>query len=42
MEWTIPGTVLRCSRAEAPGIEDRFGSMFMAGGIVLSRALSPL
>ena len=37
MKWTIPGTVLRESRAEAVHIQDRFGSLFLGGGMVLSQ-----
>lgn len=37
MNWTIPGTVLQGSRAEAIHIEDRFGAMFLGGGMVLSQ-----
>lgn len=37
MNWTIPGTVLQMPRDEAAYIEDRFSSMFLAGGIVLSQ-----
>ena len=37
MKWTIPGTVLRESRAEAVHIQDRFSSLFLGGGMVLSQ-----
>ena len=37
MNWTIPGTVLQISREEANHIPELFGSMFLAGGIVLSQ-----
>lgn len=37
MEWTIPGTVLTGQREDAAKLEDRFGSMFLAGGIVLGQ-----
>lgn len=37
MEWNIPGTVLRISRDEADNVEERFSSMFLAGGMVLSQ-----
>lgn len=40
MKWTIPGTVLTLSMEETEHIEERFSSMFMAGGIVLSQAAS--
>lgn len=37
MNWTIPGTVLRQSRAEAIHIDQQFGAMFLGGGMVLSQ-----
>lgn len=37
MSWTVPGTLLQIPREEAGGIADRFGSMFLAGGMVLSQ-----
>ncbi len=37
MEWNIPGTVLRIQRDEADNVEERFSSMFLAGGMVLSQ-----
>jgi len=37
MNWTIPGTVLQIPREEAKYIEEKFGAMFLAGGIVLSQ-----
>lgn len=37
MTWTIPGTVLQASREEAAHIEQRFGAMFLGGGMVLSQ-----
>lgn len=37
MNWTIPGTTLQMEREDAPQIADRFGSMFLAGGMVLSQ-----
>lgn len=37
MNWTIPGTVLQGSRAEAVHIEEQFGAMFLGGGMVLSQ-----
>ena len=40
MEWTIPGTVLRIQREDADGVEERFSSMFLAGGMVLSQVAS--
>ena len=35
--WTIPGTVLQDSRENAVHIEERFGAMFLGGGMVLSQ-----
>ncbi len=40
MEWMIPGTVLRIRREDADGVEERFSSMFLAGGMVLSQVAS--
>ena len=40
MNWTIPGTVLRIRREEADGVEERFSSMFLAGGMVQSQVAS--
>jgi DNA-binding transcriptional MerR regulator len=40
MEWTIPGTVLQIRREDADGVEERFSSMFLAGGMVLSQVAS--
>ena len=37
MNWIIPGTVLEIPRKDAEHIEELFGSMFLAGGIVLSQ-----
>lgn len=37
MEWNIPGTVLQISRDEADRVEERFSSLFLAGGMVLSQ-----
>ncbi len=37
MNWTIPGTVLRMPRQQADQIEQQFGAMFLAGGMVLSQ-----
>lgn len=36
-KWTIPGTVLQSSREDAANIEQRFGAMFLGGGMVLSQ-----
>lgn len=35
--WTIPGTVITASRAEAQYIENQFSAMFLGGGVVLSQ-----
>lgn len=40
MEWNIPGTVLQIPREDAEHIQELFGSMFLAGGIVLSQVSS--
>ena len=37
MEWTIPGTVLSVTSADAGAVEDQFRAMFLGGGIVLSQ-----
>jgi len=37
MQWTLPGTVLQVSTEETEHIEELFGSMFLAGGMVLSQ-----
>lgn len=37
MEWTIPGTVLQIPRQEADRLEERFGALFLAGGISLGQ-----
>ncbi len=37
MQWTIPGTVLTATAEETPYLEDRFKSMFLGGGMVLSQ-----
>lgn len=37
MKWNIPGTVLQIERDEADKVEERFSSMFLAGGMVLSQ-----
>ena len=39
-QWTIPGTVLQMDREDAKYIEERFSSMFLAGGMVLSQVAS--
>lgn len=36
-QWIIPGTVLTARPEETPYIEDRFRSMFLGGGMVLSQ-----
>ncbi len=37
MNWIIPGTTLQIPREEAIHVEQQFGSMFLAGGMVLSQ-----
>ena len=37
MKWNLPGTVLQIDRKEADIMEERFSSMFLAGGMVLSQ-----
>ena len=37
MDWRIPGTELRIPQKNADAVEEMFSSMFLAGGIVLSR-----
>ena len=37
MQWTIPGTVLKEPIEDAGLVENKFSSMFLAGGIVLSQ-----
>lgn len=37
MDWTIPGTLLQIDRADASAMADRFGAMFLAGGISLGQ-----
>ena len=37
MNWTLPGTVLQIPREDADRIPELMGSMFLAGGIVLSQ-----
>lgn len=38
--WTIPGTVLKEPRNDAQYIAQRFGAMFLGGGMVLSQVVS--
>ncbi len=40
MNWTIPGTTLSGKRADADRVSELFGSMFLAGGMVLSQVAS--
>ena len=40
MNWTIPGTTLTDKRASADQVEEKFHSMFLAGGMVLSQVSS--
>ena len=40
MNWTIPGTTIEASRADADQIESQFHSMFLAGGLTLSQVSS--
>ena len=35
--WTIPGTILKEPRDEAPFISKRFAAMCLGGGMVLSQ-----
>lgn len=37
MSWNIPGTVVQIPREEADGLEQKFGAMFLAGGIALGQ-----
>ena len=37
MEWMIPGTVISIPREESDRVEERFSSLFLAGGMVLSQ-----
>lgn len=37
MEWTIPGTVLTARAEDTPNLEDKFKSMFLGGGMMLSQ-----
>jgi DNA-binding transcriptional MerR regulator len=40
MNWTIPGTTLTDKRTNADHVEEKFNSMFLAGGMVLSQVSS--
>ena len=40
MEWTIPGTVVRIPKEDAPHIAEQLKAMFLAGGIVMSQVCS--
>ena len=40
MKWTIPGTVLQISRADAENVENIFTSMFLAGDMSLAQVVS--
>lgn len=37
MNWTIPGTTLTGSRADARSIDAQFSALFLAGGLTLSQ-----
>ncbi len=37
MNWTIPGTVLVCPRADVANVSQQFHAMFLGGGMVLSQ-----
>lgn len=37
MNWTIPGTTLTGSRADAHSIDAQFSALFLAGGLTLSQ-----
>lgn len=37
MEWTIPGTVLTARAEDTPNLEEKFKSMFLGGGMMLSQ-----
>ncbi len=37
MQWTIPGTVLTASPEETGYLKEKFASMFLGGGVVLSQ-----
>ena len=38
--WTIPGTILKEPRDDAPFISRRFAAMFLGGGMLLSQVVS--
>lgn len=40
MDWTIPGTVITAPREEANHLQERFGAMFLAGGMMLGQVTS--
>lgn len=40
MNWTLPGTTLEALRSDADRTDELFGSMFLAGGMVLSQVAS--
>lgn len=40
MEWTIPGTILTVRTEDTPYLEEKFKSMFLGGGMVLSQVAS--
>lgn len=40
MQWTIPGTTLTGSRAEADNLEQQFQAIFSMGGLTLSQVSS--
>lgn len=40
MNWTIPGTTLEDLRSNADQLENRFQTMFLAGGLTLSQVAS--
>ena len=37
--WTIPGTILKEPRDDAPFISRRFAAMFLGGGMLLSQVV---
>lgn len=37
MQWNIPGTVITVTTEETPNLDEKFKSMFLAGGMVLSQ-----
>ena len=37
MQWNIPGTVITATAEETPHLDEKFRSMFLAGGMVLSQ-----